>query len=230
MEPFQSEAEFYRLNLSNQFLNMSKKGFTLIELLVAATIFAVVMASLFAAFRSGVLSSRNTEKNIQIYQTARLVLEQIDNDLRNSFAYRNNLTGFSGTENELSFFTLVNFYRDGRMSSEFGKVNLYSSLDREDRPVVLRKVFLGLAALEGESDVEPEIMAEEATLSFRYGYLSTGKEADGLKFKDSWAQSTDNPEEEKEKLPVAVEVSLSFKSSEFPEKKFQRTIFIPMAR
>lgn len=86
------------------------KGFTLIELLLAAAIFAVVAAGIYSAFYSGLFGYRNISEAINTYQGARLILERINRELRNSFAYSSDEPRFSGKENEMSFFTLADSY------------------------------------------------------------------------------------------------------------------------
>ncbi|MCX5715091.1 MAG: prepilin-type N-terminal cleavage/methylation domain-containing protein, partial [Candidatus Omnitrophica bacterium] len=63
------------------------KAFSLVELLIASAIFAVVMVSIYSAFRTGIFGYKNIRENIEIYQSARFILERINLDLRNAFAY-----------------------------------------------------------------------------------------------------------------------------------------------
>jgi len=204
------------------------RSFTLIELMIAATIFAIVMVSVFSSFRSGVLSVRTVDSNTELFQTGRVTLEQLNADLRNSFAYKANFTGFLGTAQELTFFTVVDNYVNGQIMPELSRVS-YASVENNGQSKIVRSSLLGLAALENDSSGYPESLAENAQLYLRYGYLVNGSEAEGLQFKDSWA-SKDTEESERAKLPQAVEATVIFNITVEKEKRFQRTIYLPLAK
>ena len=101
----------------------NRRSFTLVELLIASSIFAVVMVALYAAFSSGVFGYRNIQERIDAYHQARLVLEHLDRDLRNSFAYSAADTKFSGQNDKVSFFSLVDDYRGNEIISAFAFIS-----------------------------------------------------------------------------------------------------------
>lgn len=193
-----------------------RKAFTLIELLIAVSIFSAVVVTIYSAFSSGIFGYRNIEENISIYQEARMILERINLDLRNSFVYSSDDTKFVGNKDGLSFLTLVDSFRGSVMVPEYAFVSYRSEANN-----ILRLCRKGKEALREKSEVEPQLMAEDAVLSFEYGHKTSADSE--IEFKDSWGLS-DIPEEKKT-LPLAIKVNLTIKGK--IEKEFERTIYLP---
>ena len=103
-------------------VKMSLTGFTLVELLITSSIFLVVMSMLYLAFQSGIFGYRNIEETINLYQTAREILERLNLDLRNSVVYSDEDTKFIGTKNEVSFLTLVNTYSEDTLVQDYAYI------------------------------------------------------------------------------------------------------------
>ena len=188
------------------------KGFTLIEILLATAIFTVVAASIYSAFYSGLFGYRNISEAINTYQGARLILERINRDLRNSFAYSGDDSKFNGGENGISFFTLADSYKEGRIVKEYAFVS-YSL--QENR--LLRLCRRNEAALNDDSDMEPEEMPVEVS-KLSFSYLEFNDMAKSLGETSQWSDS--------QNMPAAVKVNLAIKGKE-KEVEFGRTIFLP---
>lgn len=207
-----------------------RRAFTLLELMIASSVFAVIMVSIYTAFRSGIFSQRAIETRIDTYQTARAVLEQIDKDLRNCFAYqdKNETAQFNGTATEVDFLTLVDAYRTEGIVPECARISyIFEAATDPLKNRLMRRSRSNLDAFNDESDVQPEEMAAGAALGLRYGSLIKGEEDKGLQFKDSWGHDAEG----KKKLPQAVEVSLTITvPGRTTEQKFKRTIYLPLAR
>jgi general secretion pathway protein J len=60
---------------------VNRKGFTLIELLIAIFIFAIVVSSVYGAYRSAFHVIQGSEYQLQIADSARVVLERLTEDL-----------------------------------------------------------------------------------------------------------------------------------------------------
>ncbi len=60
------------------------RGFTLIEMLVAIAIFALLMISVYQTFDQGLRAYRIVEESRELNETARLVLERIQDDLESA--------------------------------------------------------------------------------------------------------------------------------------------------
>lgn len=188
------------------------EGFTLIELVLATAIFTVVAAGIYSAFASGLFGYRNISGTIKAYQGARLILERINRDLRNSFAYSKEDARFIGREKELSFFTLVDSYKEKETVKEYAFVS-YGLKDNK----LFRLSRENTAALTEDSGVEPvEMPAELSKLSFTY--FEFNPEDNSLKEIPQWTDA--------QGLPAAVRVDLAVKT-EKGEVPFERMIFLP---
>ena len=191
------------------------KGFTLIELLIASTIFMVLAVTVYSAFHTGIFGYRNIEETIDVYQAARLILERLDLDLRNSFVYSDAQAKFSGNKNEVSFLTLVDTYREDKLLPEYAFVSYKLEANK-----LLRLCRKNQESLKEKSEVQPDEMATNIKeLSFNFGYLDPVDSS--LKFKDSWGSTPD----EQKTLPMAVKVNLTLKGK--AGYGFERTIFLP---
>ena len=188
------------------------QGFTLVELLIASSIFVVVMFTIYSAFSSGIFGYRNMEEAMDTYQAARQILERLNLDLRNSFIYSPEEVKFSGTNRQLSFLALVDVYEVNKVSQKYASIsyalegNKLTRLFRTDQE-----------ALNKNSEIIPEEMADNAEISFSYLYLDPVDNS--LKEKDIW--------DDKLILPLAVKIDLTIKSK--IEAHFERTVYLPLA-
>lgn len=193
------------------------KAITLLELLIASTIFVIVITTVYSAYQSGIFGYRNIEENINSYQVVRLILERLNLDLRNSFVFSNNTTKLEGSSDEIKFLTLVDGFSEDNIIQDYAWVSYNLDGDK-----ILRLCRKNREALNGNSEIKPQQMAANVKMSFKYGYLPTGRQK--IEFKDSWA--IDSPQEQG-KLPLAIKVSLSIEGK--TRQDFQRTIFLPLA-
>ena len=60
-------------------------GFTLVEVLVAIVIFMIIIGSIYGALRTANMSVSRTEERADVYQTARVLLEQINSELCSAY-------------------------------------------------------------------------------------------------------------------------------------------------
>ena len=63
----------------------SSRGFTLVEVLVAIVIFMIIIGSIYGALRTANMSVSRTEERADVYQTARVLLEQINSELCSAY-------------------------------------------------------------------------------------------------------------------------------------------------
>jgi prepilin-type N-terminal cleavage/methylation domain-containing protein len=186
------------------------KAVTLIELLITSAIFVVVMVAIYSAFQTGIFGYRDIEENIQLYQSARQILERINLDLRNSFAFSKDETKFIGSKNEISFLTLVDSFTQDKIMQDYALVAY--KLEEGKFTRLCRK---NQQALNEKSEIEPLEFAENvAELSFSYAALPTSGQS--IEWKDSW--------EDTKKLPTAVRVELTLKNK--IRQEFERQIFL----
>lgn len=193
-------------------MTKNRSAFTLVELLIASAIFLVVVLTVYSAFYTGVFGYRDIEANIDTYQSARHILERINLDLRNSVAYSQNESKFTGTNEGISFFALVDTFTEGKIMQDYA----FIAYNLEDKSI-MRLCLSNKEALSNSPERGPEeIGSEIEELSFSYGYISATDQS--IEWKDLW----DDPAA----LPVAVKLKLKIKDR--IEQDFGRTIFLPL--
>lgn len=189
------------------------KALTLVELLIASSIFVIVMVTIYSAFHSGIFGYRNIDENINIYQTARSILERINLDLRNSFTYSTDESKFEGENNRLGFLTLVDSYREENIVQDYAYVSYKLGENK-----FMRLCRKNQEAINDKSETEPEEMASDIDgINFSYGYIDPADKS--LKWKESW----DNLKA----LPIAVRVKLTLKNK--TKQEFERIVYLPLA-
>jgi len=187
------------------------RGFTLVELLIASAIFSVVIVTIYSAFRSGFVSYRNIEEATNIHQSARLILKQINSDLRNSFSYKNNDTGFLGEKEKLNFYTLSDNYREDEIIEDYASVSYELETDKLMR--ISRRNWDSQDSASKTSAEEMAFGIEK--INFSYGFLD--EDGKTLKFQEFWNDKT--------KFPQVVKVELSIGNK--VKYDFSRTIYLP---
>jgi prepilin-type N-terminal cleavage/methylation domain-containing protein len=193
------------------------RGFTLVELLISSSISLVLMITVYSAFHTGIFGYRDIEDRILAYQAARLILERINLDLRNSFAYSEEETRFTGSGNEIGFFALVDTFSQNNSSKDYAFLSYQVQDNRLTR--LCRK---NKNSLNEKLEIQPEEMADGlGSLSFEYGFLDPTDKS--LKFKDTWATKSD-AENERKTFPAAVRVKLTL--GEKVNQDFQRTVYL----
>ena len=189
------------------------KAFTLLELLIVSSISAVVLTTMYSGFHSGIFAYRNIDENIGVYQAARSVLERINSDLRNSFAYSSDESKFEGENTKLSFLTTVDSYQKERLTRDYASVSYKIEADK-----LMRLCRQAKEALNDKSEIEAEEMAAGLEgVVFNYGYFAGDSQE--IRWKDLW--------DDKKALPAAVKIKLSIKNK--IKQSFQRTVFLPSA-
>jgi len=191
------------------------KAVTLIELLIAVSIFLVVMLGIYSAFSSGIFGYRNIGATINGYQNARLILERINLDLRNSFSYSVDEAKFSGRKNELSFLTLVDTFKGDVMVREYAFVSYKVEGDK-----LFRLCRKNQQALNVNSEISPEEIG--SGLSVEFTYISKAVGSKGVQSQDNWLVFGGS--QEYKNLPCAVKVILTLKEKN--DKTFQRIIYL----
>jgi len=187
------------------------RGVTLVELLIAASIFLVVLVTVFSAFHTGIFGYRRVDDTLTINQTARLALERIDLDLRNLFAYSSDKSFFTGARDSVSFLALVDTFSKDRVTGDFSFVS-YSLQDKK----IMRLCRKNTDSFNDKADIQPlELATGVEAFELSYGYQSAPE--DPVKFdKESWTDPA--------KLPVAVKIKLSLKNT--LAQAFERTVYL----
>ncbi len=176
-------------------IRVSLTGFTLVEVLITSAIFAVIMVTIYSVFRTGTFGYRNIEENLDAQQSARQVLERMALDLRNSFNFSDNSTGFSGKHNEILFFSLVDTFLEGKFLKKYALVSYKLQEDK-----LMRLCRTGKEALNDKSEVGfEEFVPEIKEITFDYAQILPQETA--ISWKDGW--------DDNKILPLAVKIKLT---------------------
>ena len=103
----------------------TRHAFTLIELLISASLTTIVILGVYAAFQTGAISYNKIDTSFNAYQTAIIGLARVESDLKNSYAYLEKDSGFSGTATQMSFFSVVDeFDTQGKSARQIAGLNM----------------------------------------------------------------------------------------------------------
>jgi len=201
---------------------INKKSFTLVELLIAVTIITVIILSVYSAFSTGILAYKKIDSAFDTYQEARIILNKLEADLKNSFVYSKESSFFKGSAKALDFFNVSQVY-----DKEQEHTNLCRIKYQVEGNTLKRTAYSGLAALTEEESTLPQDFSNSIkNIDFEYAYMSEGEEKDIL-WQNTWPQK----EGQVEQLPLAVRIKLVLISTEAKQQKMlEFTKIIPLAQ
>jgi prepilin-type N-terminal cleavage/methylation domain-containing protein len=178
-------------------------GFTLIELLIGSVIFVIIMAALYAAFHTGIISSRRMDSASAIYQTARIVLSRLEADLKNSYAVLSADTRLRGDAYTLDFFSMADTFDRGRRLI----VSEPSHIRYEFRDgLLLRKSVTGAGVYTALIDTMSgqELSSDISDLTLRFA-IPVNRSFGTYEWLPAWPQD----DEQKKNFPLAVQIELT---------------------
>ncbi len=183
-----------------------KKGFTLIELLISAAIFSIIVLSIYSAFQTGILSYNKLDSSFDLYQTARIVFNKIERDLRNSFVYRTDDSKFKGQSQQLDFFSRLDLINP--------QAEVYPEICRIiyelNGGILKRACYKGLDALVEDAsalDIQADELAGQIkALTFEYAFTVKNPSEKCYDWQEVWPQ--DNDKDQESSLPLAVRITL----------------------
>lgn len=203
------------------------EGFTLVELLIAASIFSVIILSLYSALQTGILSYNKIDSSFAIYQDARILLSRMETELENSFAYSNLDSNFKGGESSLEFLSVLDLFEGSQSYTNVFRVKY--ELQGE---ALKRSAYQGLDVVKqnGESVIE-ELSGSVKEISFQYAY-PTSNPNEPFDWQNEWPSSAD-PNQAKQ-LPLAVKIQLSLIEKNRHGKeagivKFSKIVALPLS-
>jgi len=189
---------------------INKKSFTLIELLIAVTIIALVVLSLYSAFSTGILAYKKMDSAFENFQEARIILNRLQADLKNSFAYSEESSFFKGTMSTLDFFNVSQIYDKDKQYNDVCRIKY-----ELDGSSLKRTAYCGLTALTEDENVKPQDFSSNIkNIDFEYAYINEGEEKSIL-WQNAWPQK----DEQAKQLPLAVRVKLLLISREAKQQK-----------
>jgi general secretion pathway protein J len=225
---------------------MKRRGFTLIELLVALTILSILLSSVYATFFSALRAMRESRQRDDTFQVARVVMEQISNDLAAAF-YRSEASrreeptciflGRNGSDGDLARdrldFTTAShvLYHDGRPETEVVEVSYYIDDTYADHPLLVRRED-PLPDHDLRHGGALRVLAEDVVaLNFRYrepgpeasSRVRDQKKPPTLEWYDTW-----DAEQVKERpsIPELVEVTVTIRDKEGEAQPFSTTVLL----
>jgi len=200
-----------------------KKGFTLIEVLVAVTIIAVIVLSIYSAFNTGITAYKKMDTAFSSFQDARIILNVIETDLKNSFIYSEESSFFKGGSSALDFFSILNTY---------DKDEKYNSLCRIkytlEGNTLKRTVYGGFAALGDDENAQAQELSNSIEkIDFEYAYIGSGDDK-AIIWRNVWPQKDNQTGQ----LPLAVKIKLSLAGADSDAQEsveFTKTISLVQA-
>ena len=178
------------------------RGFTLIEVLVSLSLFAIISLAVYSAFAGGISAWRKTQEFSSVYQTGRLLLDEMAGELTNTVKFRE--SEFVGGPKEMSFVTATRLSMMAEHSTERGisKVTYEVGSGRFPATAVLYRRRTSNLKTKGERVAWVDAIE---TLDFAYTYKdSSGKLT-------PWSGTWNI----KGEIPYGVKISLSIGGARF---------------
>ncbi len=186
-----------------------EQGFTLIELVVSLTIFSVISLSIYSSFAGGISVWRKAQEFSSVYQTARLLLDDIAMELKN--AVKVSGTEFNGGPRRLSFITLrqASHGASARRDTQIAKVTFEVLRDPSASGYALFRRQASNLKVRGEAEL---MVGSLSSLDFQYTYINSVGEL------QPWAKVWKMNDE----LPLGVKITLNIGGTQFT-----KMVFIP---
>lgn len=191
-----------------------KSGFTSIELFIAITISSVIMLTIYSTFNLGINTFRRVEGLISMYQKALNFFDIIEKDLKNILIYSDDFSGFTGSQEEITFFTIADIIAKEdalRQETQMVKASYF---------IKDGKFFRQLQ--KQNEDLEFEIISQQPLISvkeikFYYPYSNNELQSDCI-WKSAWDQKY---------IPQGITLNLSLEDKKSKQGlNLNKTIFI----
>ena len=202
------------------------KAFTFLELLISTGIFTVIAVSLYSAFRTGLFSYNTVGASFVTEQNARILLDRMGADLKNSFLYSKNNSQFKGDKNLLSFFSVVDEYdKTGTVFPRVYRIEYELTGNK-----LQRFCYKGLDAVTAQGTAEPRALSLSVkAISFEYANPAATRDAP-YSWQTLWPKEDT---QQRGSLPLAMKIKLALiqkdKNSKNSDRiiEFDKTVFLP---
>jgi len=176
---------------------------------VSLTIFSVISLSIYSSFAGGISVWRKAQEFSSVYQTARLLLDDIAMELKN--AVKVSGTEFNGGPRRLSFITLrqASHGASARRDTQIAKVTFEVLRDPSASGYALFRRQASNLKVRGEAEL---IVGSLSSLDFQYTYINSVGEL------QPWATVWKMSDE----LPLGVKITLNIGGTQFT-----KMVFIP---
>ena len=191
----------------------TQDGFTLIELLVSLSIFSIISLAVYSSFAGGVGAWRRAQEFNSIYQTARLLLDDMAHELKNAVTIAG--TDFVGAPQRLSFVTVRQSpYPTGRPATHHLARITYEARRAEGSSgyFLFRLETTDIKTAQEERGEPEQMVGSISRLNFQYTYKNSKGEI--LPWKEVWEVS--------DAIPLRVKITLMV-----GDTRFTKTVFIP---
>ncbi len=202
--------------------SQSQQAFTLVELMVVTLILSLIVAVIYSSLRVGLDARRRAEVKSRVYQTGRVILEQMAREIRGAYlplpkksdkSKKSNkshlkFVGVDGGDEREAADTL-DFVSTSSGSKGLSEIGYFISNDLEPSGRGLQKRIETVPddkPLEGGSSAE--LSPYVSGLNLRY--------YDGMEWQDNWdsGAGADSGMEQAGGLPMAVEIELTVQATE----------------
>lgn len=216
----------------------ARKGFTLIELLVAMTLFSVVMAAIYAAFGTGARVWRIGERDVEVFQDARVALMLMSKELRCAFPEAGHL--FFGEDDrsgdrdndKLEFYTVrPPLEPKGGREARILKVSYYVDEARGGRGYVLkREEQIVTGRIPTEKEVKSRGKRERPIEMEKAWDCVLASNVDSLNFRYSWGEEWVPMCSKGFGLPaeVGIAIKLRGEGKRSDMRRFETAVHLPL--
>jgi general secretion pathway protein J len=199
-------------------LNGNSKGFTLLELIIALTITTVIVVIIFGALRVGIRAWEKGEKDVDIRQRQRIVLDLIKRQLASTsvsevWSRDQQLVPLKGDNKSIEFVSHISIVPDNR----FGMVYVRYAVrqEKEDNKEHLTFYEMNIASSDNKMDAGnpdegnfSELLSGMNSIVFEYLKDRPGEEASI--WQKSWDPAVD------EGVPRAVRITIEENNEKTP--------------
>lgn len=190
-------------------MSRKTKGLTLIEVLVVVTILSVLALTLYTVFKSGIDAWSKSEDRLDIYQNARVVLDQMSRELPGAIVSTGGAT-FIGNDSTLEFVT--NFA---------GLLYMIKYEIPTDTTILQRSYDENPTDYSDPDYTTIEFSDIVNSIQFRYW------DTDASDWRDNWDSTEGGSTLMENKLAPAVEITLTLKDPEEHTYPFKTTVYLP---
>ena len=186
----------------------SSSGFTLLELILSLTILGVVLLLIFGALRIGTRAWEKGEKDVEIQQRQRAVLDLIQKQIASACLYEikagDDAFYFKGSETEIEFVSRSPIAPGSRTGIVYVKYSARQG-DRDEKMSLMlyeRDLIFMKEEDFGSDAAEYSLKLISGFQNLQFEYLKKAEDGSETSWQSSWDSSGDDKE-----MPLAVKMS-----------------------